>query len=69
MKNLYPGGVEELLSGQMRDDNNPSLPTDPETDYPVMALKKKKQSAILKDILNQGGYRDLARQVSIRHKE
>lgn len=69
MKNLYPGGVEELLSSQMRDDNNPSLPTDPETDYPTMVLKRKRQSAILKDILKQGGYGDLSRQVSIRHME
>jgi hypothetical protein len=66
IKNLYGGGIEELLSQQVRDENEPSLPTEMESDYPVMALKRKKQAAILKDILKQGGYGDLARQVSIR---
>lgn len=66
MKNLYGGGIEELLSQKMREDNEASLPTMDEADYPVMEMKHKKQAALLRDILKHGGYGDLAKQVSIR---
>lgn len=66
LKNLYGGGLEDLLREQQREDNVASLPSADESEYPVMSIKRKKQAAILKDILRSGGYGDLAKQVSIR---
>ncbi len=69
MKNLYGGGIQDLLSQQTRDEN-PALPSDmDEGDYPVMTLKRKKQAAILRSILQQGGYGDLAKEVSIKRQQ
>ncbi len=69
MKSLYPGGIEELLSQRQREENDASLPPQDESEYPVMSLKRKKQAAILRDILKNGGYGDLAKQVSIRRPQ
>ena len=66
LKSLYPEGVEELLSQKVRGENEAALPDLDEADYPVMTLKRKKQAAILKSILQEGGYGDLAREVSIK---
>lgn len=67
MKNLYGPGLSDQLSDELRGQNLASVPTDPE-DYPVLGLKKKKQSSILKEILKNGGYGDLAKMVSIKRQ-
>jgi hypothetical protein len=66
LKSLYGGGLGDTLAQEIREQNMPSLPTDTEEDYPVMTIKHKRRAAVLKDILKQGGYGDLAKMVNIR---
>ena len=66
LKSLYGGGLGDTLAQEIREQNAPSLPTDDESSYPVMTIKHKKRSAVLKEILKNGGYGDLARMVSIK---
>lgn len=66
LKDLYGGGVGDVLQEMNRDNNIASIPTQDQNDYPVLTLKHRKRSAILKQILKDGGYSDLAREVSVR---
>jgi hypothetical protein len=66
LKDLYGPGIGEVLSGIQRQENVASLPTQDESEFPEMTMRHRKRSAILKEILKEGGYGDLAKQVSIR---
>jgi hypothetical protein len=66
MKGLYGPGIGDVLQNIQRQDNLASLPTQDESEYPEMTLRHRKRSAILKEILKEGGFGDLAKEVSIR---
>lgn len=67
LKALYPDGLEALLTRQQQEDS-PQLPDLDQANYPVMSIKRKKQSSLLKSILQEGGYGDLAKQVSLKRQ-
>jgi hypothetical protein len=66
MKDLYGPGLSESLDAINRDNNMASVPTQDESEYPVITMKHRKRSAVLKQILKDGGFGDLAREVNIR---
>lgn len=67
LKGLYGPGLAETLDQINRENNVASVPTQDESDYPTLGLKHKKRAAVLKQILKDGGYGDLAREVSIHN--
>lgn len=75
-RDIYGPGIGSRLSDELRAindpvnaedaDDQPAPPHGPET--LTMRLKRKRQAALMKEILKTGGYGDLARQVSFRRE-
>lgn len=79
MKALYGPGLAESLADRLADNNAftaadnpefaPAAATEIGADPLVMRLRRKRMSALRKEILTRGGYGDLAKMVSFRHDE
>lgn len=68
LKDLYGPGLAEQLNDMKRDDNLASVPTQDPNTYPVLGIKHRKRASLLKEILRNGGYGDLAREVNIKFR-
>lgn len=79
LKNNYGPGLTQRLQQQLEDENGMTVADNPELaatalssmnpDPLVMRLRRKRMSALRKQILTNGGYGDLAKMVSFRHEE
>ena len=70
LKNRGFGAGGDVDNIEMDDPEGLAARTEPmSAGYNLMQIRKKRQSAIMKQILKNGGYGDLARMVNIRKGE